>query len=168
MEILTRKIIFTANLIIHMSAASKTVLDVKQPEVIAAEPGQSAAITCSFVYDSPSYTAKWTRGCDNSLPLTDPNHSNGRIKTTHRGSSSTESESPCCERYFILTIANVTENDSGTYCCHIQTAHGQDGVGLGTKLEITQKVYIADGGHKVLYNVMESFCLIILSALLVF
>ncbi|XP_077338921.1 signal-regulatory protein beta-2 [Lithobates pipiens] len=172
--------IFTQHLILSMIAEGKAIV-IRQQEFMTAKAGQSVTINCSFVYDSPSYTARWTRGCNHSVLLSDQTCYNGRISHSDVDprNITTDSGPLCCKRYSTMTIFNLTENDSGIYCCHIQTAHGQKGDGTGTILKVIPKLQpdqvcntttpqMYEDCH-VVFVVMESFriiCLIILIVLL--
>ncbi|XP_077315501.1 uncharacterized protein LOC143935450 [Lithobates pipiens] len=112
-------------------------INITQQEIMNVEAGQSVNITCSFVFDSPSFTAKWTRGCNHSVSLSDQTCYNGRISSN--SDLTTESGTLCYKINSILTIVNVLEIDSGIYCCHIQTVRGQMGIGSGTRLEVIQR-----------------------------
>lgn len=120
------------------------------------EAGQSVNITCSFVYDSPSFTVKWTRGCDHSVSLSDQTCYNGRINHSDAEFTmiTTDSGTSFCKRNSILTIVNVMEIDSGIYCCHIQTVRGHKGDGSGTRLEVIPRTSIAG----ILFLVTYSSC----------
>ncbi|XP_075117089.1 uncharacterized protein LOC142185559 [Leptodactylus fuscus] len=110
-------------------------LEVTQPEMVKAQTGESANITCSFMSATPSYFVTWTLGCNNSaLQLKDHPCFQSRIMV-----SSPETPNNPQEKKTMLTILNLTESDSGKFCCHVRTADKDTGSGQGTRLEIAPR-----------------------------
>ncbi|XP_053545556.1 uncharacterized protein LOC128636587 [Bombina bombina] len=130
---------------------------VEQPALIEVEAGKSVTINCTFKAESQHYSVIWSLGCSNRSPI----------------------HSEVCYRQRVtllrnqITIFNLTENDSGTYCCHVDLYGGYQGTGNGTRIVVTQrgKQNHADSKRQdtkyILYSIIGfEFCIII--ALLVF
>ncbi|CAN2390966.1 hypothetical protein PRIEUP_LOCUS1003, partial [Pristimantis euphronides] len=122
-------------------------LVVTQQEMVTAEAGGSVTMSCVFTAMSPKYSATWTLGCSpDALPL------QGLPCFQHRVNISTQD--PVQTLYGLdvhsyeittaMTIINLTENDSGTFYCHIKMADDKTGTGNGTRLEVTPRSRPAD------------------------
>ncbi|KAG8552813.1 hypothetical protein GDO81_003085 [Engystomops pustulosus] len=119
-------------------------LVVTQPKMLQATAGASVNISCSFISSDSSYTATWTLGCEaTAIPLKDHLCFQHRVKFSVPASDQTASNSqaPSDEtQKATITIFNLTENDSGSFCCHIKTVLQKEmGSGTGTILEVTRK-----------------------------
>ncbi|XP_069799183.1 tyrosine-protein phosphatase non-receptor type substrate 1-like [Dendropsophus ebraccatus] len=149
-------------------------LVVTQPEMVQAEAGESVTINCSFTSKSPSYSARWTIGCNHTVSLQDHPCFQHRVKLTsldpNQTSHGQESNST---QETAITITNVTENDSGRICCHIRTTDRETGTGVGTRLVITARSSAAESNNKesdnrvpLLVEITRITCLFILIILL--
>ncbi|XP_075042013.1 uncharacterized protein LOC142101447 [Mixophyes fleayi] len=127
-------------LLLHSVAQTdgKINLVVTQLEVHKAVTGESVTISCSFVSRSPPYIVRWSLGCDKSVLLCDLPYYKNRINVSTP--IDTKNDLTSYEVQISITIANLTENDSGTFCCHVHN-HGEEGTGNGTRLEVTTRLY---------------------------
>ncbi|XP_075042038.1 uncharacterized protein LOC142101484 [Mixophyes fleayi] len=149
-------------------------LVVTQTKVHKAAAGESVTTTCSFVTSYPSYTVRWTLGCDNRVYLSDQPYYKHRIRVSSLESNQTKHGLGMSEVQTSITIANLTENDSGTFCCHVELARGEKGTGDGTRLEVTPRSYTEDPNRRlemekeifILYIIagIEAFLIVILFA----
>ncbi|XP_075692807.1 uncharacterized protein LOC142660041 [Rhinoderma darwinii] len=127
---------------IPQTVSDQKHLEVTQPEKVKAEAGESATITCTFMTTSPSYSATWSLGCDDTATLQNQPCYRRRvnISTTDPVVQTPQSpQIPVYEMKTTVTITNLTENDSEKFCCHISTTIGEKGTGPGTRLEVTPK-----------------------------
>ncbi|XP_077137667.1 uncharacterized protein LOC143803784 [Ranitomeya variabilis] len=152
-------------LIIHQMFSRTAGLLVKQPENMTAEAGESVTITCSFKYVVNSFSVTWTV-CNNTGNLKDNPCLQRRLNFSTQGN---ESQVTTYERKSMLTIVNLTENDSLKFCCHILT-NTKSGTGAGTRLEITPRSFPTVCIHKVflLVEILRIICLVILITFLGF
>ncbi|KAM4019584.1 uncharacterized protein ACNLHF_000270 isoform 2-T2 [Anomaloglossus baeobatrachus] len=156
-------------LILHLTFSRTAGLGVTQPEMVTAEVGESVTITCSFTSEFPAYSVTWTIGCNSPEKLQDNPCYQHRANITTQDNVRTphSSELPIYEGKIILTINNLTENDSLMFCCHIKT-NKKTGTGAGTRLEVTPRSFPTECSHKVFLSaeIIRITCLIILIILL--
>ncbi|CAH2314384.1 programmed cell death 1 ligand 1-like [Pelobates cultripes] len=118
----------------------------------------SVTINCTFKTQGSSFSVRWYLGCDNGTPF---------------------DNSPCYQNRTSfqnlnrqLILSNVTESDSGTYCCHVELANGKTGNGTGTRLEVSPVQCDSvnkSSNSSILYSVIgfEACVIIILLAALI-
>ncbi|OCT67900.1 hypothetical protein XELAEV_18039198mg [Xenopus laevis] len=110
---------------IFVDGSSNDVLVVKQPEHLTAELGGSVTINCTFEADYNTYSVMWFLGCENKSNLLDHPCYKHRVRFDNK------------KRQVI--IFNLTESDSGMYCCNVEVANGKKGAGNGTRVEVKQR-----------------------------
>ncbi|XP_044162301.1 myelin protein P0-like [Bufo gargarizans] len=162
-------------LIVHLTFSRSAVngqkqVVVTQPEVVRAEAGGTVAITCSFASYIPSYSVTWTLGCNTSEKLQDLTCFQRRINISSPDPGQTPHSphgEPNYEVNVTIIIINLTESDSGTFCCHVKTPN-MAGTGPGTRLEVTPRSIPAEPIQAVclLVEIIHIACLIILIILL--
>ncbi|OCT67901.1 hypothetical protein XELAEV_18039199mg [Xenopus laevis] len=104
---------------------SNDVLVVKQSERLTVELGGSVTINCTFEADYNTYSVTWFLGCENKSNLLDHPCYKHRVRFDNN------------KRQVI--ISNLTESDSGMYCCNVEVANGKKGAGNGTRVEVKQR-----------------------------
>ncbi|XP_075440306.1 natural cytotoxicity triggering receptor 3-like isoform X2 [Ascaphus truei] len=151
------KVFFIQHLAFHRWADGSGDLDltVEQPAIIRAEFGDSVTMNCTFGIEKSHYTVIWSLDCGDLPPLESSPCYRNRVtfQSNHRE----------------ITIVNVTENDSGTYCCRVEAFGGRKGIGNGTRVEVTKRQPGRDCNMGILWLSMEIlhiFFLIILIILL--
>ncbi|KAM4019582.1 immunoglobulin superfamily member 6-like [Anomaloglossus baeobatrachus] len=115
-------------------------LVVTQPAMVKAEVGESVTITCSFTSEFPAYSVTWTIGCNSTEKLQNNPCYQQRVNISFPDAVQTpdSSQVPTYEGKTAITINKLTENDSGTFCCHIKT-NKEPETGAGTRLKVTTR-----------------------------
>ncbi|XP_066435950.1 uncharacterized protein [Eleutherodactylus coqui] len=123
------------------SGNDQNQLVVTQQEMVKAESGGSVNISCSSMALYPVYSVEWTLGCNLTTSLTDLPYFQYRVKlfTTDPVQAPQSPQVPTYEIKATLTIINLTENDSGRFCCHVMLGGGKKGTGNGTRLEVAPR-----------------------------
>ncbi|XP_068105499.1 signal-regulatory protein beta-2-like [Hyperolius riggenbachi] len=103
----------------------------EQPAVVSAQSGESVTIECNVTNKSSAYFVTWSLGCGNRTPLPNSDRVLYRSSNQH------------------ITIQNLTEEDSGTYYCHVEGAEMGLVSGNGTRLKVTGKPCPTDKRRKV-------------------
>ncbi|XP_073405098.1 uncharacterized protein [Dendrobates tinctorius] len=106
------------------------------------EVGKSVTITCLFKSESPSYSVTWSIGCNSNQAIQDNPCYQRRVNISSPDAVQTpyNAQVNTYQGNTTITINNLTENDSGTFCCHI-TSGRKNGTGAGTRLEVTRKSF---------------------------
>ncbi|XP_073494097.1 uncharacterized protein [Phyllobates terribilis] len=161
---------------IPLTGAVQAGLVVTQPEGVTADVGKSVTITCSFTSESPSYSVTWSIGCNSTENLRYNLCYQRRVNLSFPDAVKTpqNSEVPNYEGKTTITINNLTENDSGRFCCHI-TSGRKTGKGAGTRLEVTPRSFSAEPQDQeqltmyISYAVIgaEAFVIVILIAVVI-
>ncbi|KAM4641995.1 uncharacterized protein O3C94_016355 [Discoglossus pictus] len=133
---------------------------VEQPEHIIAEAGGSVTMNCNFDAGSKHFSVIWSIGCSNRTPFNTESCYKNRVITQQQQ----------------ITIVNLTENDSGTYCCHVELYNRRRGVGNGTRLEVIRRpsqIQTGSSGkdlfiHHVVIGVESSIIIILLVVLIAY
>ncbi|XP_053330074.1 uncharacterized protein LOC128503904 [Spea bombifrons] len=112
---------------------NKSSLMVEQPAIIRTEAGTSVTFNCTVKTESPSYNIRWRLGCQDGVWLEESPCHRDRVSYQHRRQQ--------------LTINNLTESDSGTYCCHVEGANEMNVSGNGTRLEVSPRSCLSDIEH---------------------
>ncbi|XP_073454006.1 uncharacterized protein [Aquarana catesbeiana] len=97
----------------------KNHTSVEQPILITAEPENNVTIECKVTHQMHFAHVTWTLGCEGGQPIRE----GGKVvysSSKHK-----------------ITIMNLTESDSGIYCCHVEIVDGKKARGKGTRLEVT-------------------------------
>ncbi|XP_018420261.1 PREDICTED: uncharacterized protein LOC108793732 [Nanorana parkeri] len=102
---------------------------VEQPPFIIAEKESSVTIECKVSSLSSSFSVFWTLGCEERRLV--GKESRVTYESLNR----------------VITISNLTEFDSGIYCCLAETVEGKLVRGNGTRLEVTKTSCSADPCH---------------------
>ncbi|XP_069602608.1 immunoglobulin superfamily member 6-like [Ranitomeya imitator] len=134
---------------ILLTGAVQEGLVVTQPENMTAEVGKSVTINCSFTSESPSYSVTWSIGCIITQNLQYNPCYQRRVNISFQDAVQTphKSKEPTYEGKTTITINNLTENDSGKFCCHINSV-SKTGTGTGTRLEVTRKSCFSGREHQ--------------------
>ncbi|XP_041428823.1 uncharacterized protein LOC121397053 [Xenopus laevis] len=134
------------------------VLKVEQPERLTAEVGGSVTINCTFVNKNYAFSVTWSV-CEEATDL--KNHSCFKQRVWFED-----------EYHRIITISNLTENDSAKYCCSVESSNKKE-AGKGTIVHVMQKQCATETWTKekwliIQYIVIgfEAFVIILLLALL--
>ncbi|XP_075117090.1 olfactory receptor 6C1-like [Leptodactylus fuscus] len=96
------------------------------PEFLFARSGDNVNMNCTASFPTTPFSVFWTLDCDDPTLLGDHQLYKGRVIFRFLSRR--------------ITIENVTERDSGMYCCHVETADGKRYPGNGTWLEVTKRL----------------------------
>ncbi|XP_075178635.1 uncharacterized protein LOC142250367 [Anomaloglossus baeobatrachus] len=138
MDLFVNLFIFSLLGLLLQIGSGHSRLVVTQPETVTAEDGESVTITCSFTSKFSAYSVTWTIGCNSTENLQHNPCYQRRVNISFPDAVQTShsSQVPTYEGKTAITINKLTENDSGTFCCHIRSG-GKIETGAGTKLEVT-------------------------------
>ncbi|XP_073498526.1 uncharacterized protein [Phyllobates terribilis] len=116
-----------------------------QQENVTAEAGKSVTIICSFTSKFPAYSVTWSIGCNSTENIQNNPCYWRRVNLSFPDAVQRpqNSEVLIYEGNTTITINNLTENDSGRFCCHI-TSGRKTGTGAGTKLEVTPRSFCTE------------------------
>uniref|UniRef100_A0A803K4S7 Ig-like domain-containing protein n=1 Tax=Xenopus tropicalis TaxID=8364 RepID=A0A803K4S7_XENTR len=89
------------------------------------EHAGSVTLNCTFDAEHNTYSVTWFLGCENKSNLVDHPCYKHRVQFDNNKRQ--------------VTISNLTETDSGTYCCSVEVANGKRGAGNGTRVEVKQR-----------------------------
>lgn len=140
----------------HQSEGDNIRTVVDQPPFVYAQTGGSMTIECKVSFQSSSFSVFWTLGCEDKRLI----GKEGRV--TYESLNR------------VITISNLTEADSGIYCCLVETAEGKSARGNGTRLNVTKTscsapadtCYCEKGALLLTVEILRVMALIILIILL--